>query len=90
VKNSDALGNAVEREHKRSRIMPSGHCSTNIEILLLNTLLKNRRSSFESLRTNEDKVEMIDNVSFMLSLSQNSELFSEPANPLRRHPQWMH
>ncbi len=70
--------------------MPSGHCSTNIEILLLDTLLKNRRSSFESLRTNEDKVEMIDNVSFMPSLSQNSELFSEPANPLRRHPQWMH
>jgi len=56
--------------------MPSGHCSTNIEILLLNTLLRNRRSSFESLRTNGDKVEMIDNVSFMLSLSQNSELFS--------------
>ena len=55
--------------------MPSGHCSTNIAILLLSTLLKNRRSFFESLRTNGDKVEMIDNVSFMLSLSQNSELF---------------
>jgi len=40
-KNSDALGNAVEREHKNARIMPSG------------SLLAEKTSFiFENLRTN--------------------------------------
>ena len=39
------LGNAVEREHKNARIMPLGHCSTNIRIPLLTRLLKKMRNA---------------------------------------------
>jgi len=41
AKNSDALGNAVERKHKNARIMPSGSFLNQYEVLLLNRLVKN-------------------------------------------------
>jgi hypothetical protein len=45
MKNSDALGNADEREHKRARIMPWGQSVTNIDDRLLNRLLKKVRNT---------------------------------------------
>ena len=40
VKYSDALGNAVECEHKNARIMPSGSLLNQYEVLLQTRLLK--------------------------------------------------